>query len=124
MTIHHEPKYLNDVLLTQVQGLSLQNGVLAITAVALALGTVLAKKANGEYVPLDFSAAAPLNAPVAILAKNVEPSTTVQPILNIERLAKVASNHLIWPVGATEAQIKTALAALESSKMIVAEVAA
>lgn len=115
MPSYNQPKVLGDVLLIEVKaGWTKQNGLLAATAVALTIGVVLAQKADGELTPIDFAGEAPLNKAVAVLATNVEESTTAQKAVFIKRGATVAKNELIWPAGATDEQIKTALAELEA----------
>ncbi len=114
MPTYTEPKHLGDVLLVEVKaGWTKQNGLLAATAVALTIGVVLAQKADGELTPIDFAGEAPLNKAVAVLATNVDESATAQKAVSIKRGATVAKNELIWPAGATDEQIKAALAELE-----------
>ena len=115
MPNYTEPKHLGDVLLVEVKaGWTKQNGLLAATALALSIGVVLAQKADGEFTPIDFSGAAPLNKAAAVLAVNVDEATTAQKVVLIKRGAVVASNELVFPDGATDEEIKTALAELEA----------
>ncbi|WP_313043265.1 head decoration protein [Acinetobacter sp.] len=115
MPSYNQPKVLGDVLLVEVKaGWTKQNGLLSATAVALAIGVVLAQKADGEFTPIDFSGATPLNKAAAVLATNVDESAAAQKAVFIKRGATVATNELIWPEGATDEQIKTALAELEA----------
>lgn len=115
MPTYTEPTYLSDVLLVEVAaGWTKQNGMLAATAVALSIGVVLAQLSSGEYTPIDFAGAAPLNKAVAVLATPAEVSPTAQKTVVIKRGATVALSNLIWPEGATDEQIKTALAELEA----------
>ena len=115
MPNYTEPKHLGDVLLVEVKaGWTKQNGLLAATALALSIGVVLAQKADGEFTPIDFSGVAPLNKASAVLATNVDESATAQKAVFIKRGATVAKNELIWPEGATDEQIKTAMAELEA----------
>ena len=115
MPTYNEPTHLSDVLLVEVAiGWTKQSGLLAATALALSIGVVLAQEADGEYTPIDFAGASPLNKAVAVLATPAEVSTTAQNTVVIKRGATVAKNNLIWPEGATDEQIKTALAELEA----------
>lgn len=114
-----EPKYLGDVLVSPPMAhITMQEGTLSITAVALALGTVMARKANGEFTPIDFSAAAPLNKAVAVLAEPADVSTATQKRDLIRRVAAVSKDGLVWPAGATAEQITTALAELEALTIV------
>jgi hypothetical protein len=123
MPTYNQPKVLSDVLLVEVKsGWTKQSGLLSATALALAIGVVMAQKADGEYTPIDFAAAAPLNKAAAVLAVNVDESTSAQKTVFIKRGAVVASNELVFPDGATDEEIKTALAELEALG-IVAEIA-
>ena len=123
MPSYNQPKVLGDVLLVEVKaGWTKQNALLSATAVALAIGVVMAQKADGEYTPIDFAGAAPLNKAAAVLAVNVDESATAQKVVLIKRGAVVASNELVFSDGATDEQIKTALAELEALG-IVAEIA-
>lgn len=115
MPTYNEPTHLSDVLLVEVAaGWTKQSGLLAAIALARPIGVVLAQKADGEYTPIDFAGAAPLNEAVAVLATPAEVSTTAQKTVVIKRGATVAKNNLIWPEGVTDEQIKTALAELEA----------
>lgn len=115
MPTYTEPKHLGDVLLVEVKaGWTKQNGLLSATRVALAIGCVLAPTADGEFTPIDFAANAPLNKAAAVLAANVDESGAPQKTVMIKRGATVAKNELIWPAGATDEQIKAALAELEA----------
>ena len=115
MPSYNQPKVLGDVLLVEVKaGWTKQNGLLSATAVVLAIGVVLAQKADDEFTPIDFAGAAPLNKAAAVLATNVDESATAQKAVFIKRGATVAKNELIWPEGTTDEQIKTALAELEA----------
>lgn len=115
MGTYTEPTYLTDVLLVEVkEGWTKQKGMLSATAVALAIGVVLAQKVDGEYTPVDFEGAEPLNKAVAVLATTADVSATAQKTVVIKRGAVVAQNHLIFPAVATDVQIATALAELEA----------
>ena len=110
-----EPKYLSDLLITKVaDNWTLQEGTLSITALALTIGTVLARKANGEFTPIDFAGAAPLNKAVAVLAEPAAASTATQKLDFIRRGAAVAKSGLVFPTSATAEQIATALNELEA----------
>lgn len=115
MPTYTEPKHLGDVLLVEVKaGWTKQSGLLAATALALSIGVVLAQKADGEYTPIDFAGTGVAKKAAAVLATNVDESATAQKAVFIKRGATVATNELIWPAGATDEQIKTALAELEA----------
>ena len=115
MPTYTEPKHLGDVLLVEVKaGWTKQTALLSATSVALAIGCVLAQKDDGEFTPIDFAAGAPLNKAAAVLAANVDESQVAQKTVMIKRGATVAKNELIWPAGATDEQIKAALAELEA----------
>lgn len=115
MPTYTEPKHLGDVLLVEVKaGWTKQNALLSATSVALAIGCVLAQKADGEFTPVDFAAEAPLNKAAAVLAANVDESEAAQKTVVIKCGATVAKNELIWPAGATDEQIKAALVELEA----------
>lgn len=114
-----EPQYLSDVLVSQpLAHITMQEGLLSITALALALGTVMARKANGEFTPIDFAGAAPLNKAVAVLAEPAEVSTSTQKRDLIRRIAAVSKDGLVWPAGASTEQITTALAELEALTIV------
>lgn len=115
MTTYTEPKYLSDVLLVEVaQGWTKQNIVLAATTAALAIGTVLSKTAAGIYQPINFAASDSTKNAVAVLASAEAISTGQEKAVAIARGATVSKNNLVWPDGATEAQITAALAQLEA----------
>lgn len=115
MPTYTEPTHLSDVLLVEVKaGWTKQNVLLAATTVALGIGTVLAKLASGEYAPVDLAGTGVAKKAVAVLASSAEISTTAQKTVVIARGATVAKNNLILPAGATDEQIKTAVAELEA----------
>ncbi len=115
MGTYTEPTRLSDVLLVEVAaGWTKQNGLLSATAVALSIGVVLAQKADGEYTPVDFAGTGVAKKAVAVLATNADASDTAQKTVVIKRGAVVAKNNLIFPAGATDVQIATALAELET----------
>lgn len=115
MPSYNQPKVLGDVLLVEVKaGWTKQNALLSATAVALAIGVVLAQKADGEYTPIDFAGTGVAKKAAAVLAINVDESATAQKVVLIKRGAVVAKTELVWPEGATDDQIKTALAELEA----------
>ena len=115
MNTYTEPKHLSDVLLVEVaQGWTKQNGLLAATTIALAIGTVLSKDANGILQPIDFAATDGTEDAVAVLATHADINTSQQKIVLIARGATVAQNQLVWPAGATEPQITAAIAQLEA----------
>ena len=115
MPTYTEPTHLSDVLLVEVKaGWTKQNGLLSATALALSIGVVLAQKADGEFTPIDFAGTGLAKKAAAVLAVNVDESATAQKAVFIKRGATVAKNNLIFPAGATDEQIKTALAELEA----------
>lgn len=115
MTTYTEPKYLSDVLIVEVApNWTKQNGLLAATTIALVIGTVLSKDANGIYQPIDFAATDGTEDAVAVLATHADINTSQQKIVLIARGATVAKNELVFPEGATEPQIAAALAQLEA----------
>lgn len=115
MATYTEPKYLSDVLLVEVaQGWTKQNGVLTATTVALAIGTVLSKDANGILQPIDFAAADGTENAVGVLATHADINTGQQKTVYIARGATVAKNELVFPEDATEQNITDALAQLEA----------
>ena len=90
MTTYTQPKTLSDVLLVEVaQGWTKQNGVLAATTVALAIGTVLSKDANKILQPIDFAATDGTENAVGVLATKADISTGQQKIVWIARGAVV-----------------------------------
>ena len=115
MATYTEPKFLGDVLLVEVApGWTKQTGILAATAVALTIGVVLAKAATGEYAPIDLAGTGAAKKAVAVLVTHAEVATGQQKVVVIARGATVAKNELVFPEGATEAQIATALGELEA----------
>lgn len=115
MTTYTEPKFLGDVLLVEVaQGWTKEDGVLAPTTIALSIGVVLAKAATGEYSPIDLAGTGVAKKAAAVLATHADISTGQQKIVVIKRGATVAKNELVFPAGATEPQIATALGELEA----------
>lgn len=115
MPTYTEPTVLSDVLLVEVKaGWTKQNVLLSATTVALGMGVVLAKLASGEYAPLDLAGTGVAKKAAAVLISPAEISATAQKKVVIARGATVAKNNLIWPAGATDEQIKTALAELEA----------
>ena len=123
MTTYTEPKYLSDVLLVEVaQGWTKQNVVLSATTVTLGIGVVLAKLATGEYAPIDLAATDGTEKAVAVLATEAKVSAATQKTVVIARGATVAKNQLIFPAGATEAQIATALGELEALGIVAQDV--
>ena len=123
MTTYTEPKYLSDVLLVEAaQNWTKQNVVLSATAVALSIGVVLAKLANGEYTPIDLAGTGAAKKAVAVLATEAKVSAATQKTVVIARGATVAKNQLVFPAGATEAQITTALGELEALGIVAQDV--
>ncbi|MCU4601865.1 head decoration protein [Acinetobacter ursingii] len=115
MPTYTEPKYLSDVLLVEVAaGWTKQNGVLAAITETTAMGTVLSKDANGILQPIDFTATDGTENAVGVLATNADINPSQQKTVFIARGATVAKNQLVWPEGATDEQIATALAELEA----------
>ncbi|WP_049044390.1 head decoration protein [Acinetobacter bereziniae] len=115
MGTYTEPTHLSDVLLVEVkQGWTKQNGMLSATTIALGIGVVLAQLASGEYTPVDFAGNGAAKKAAAVLATTADVSTTAQKTVVIKRGAVVAKNNLVFPEGATDAQITTALAELEA----------
>ncbi len=123
MTTYTEPKYLSDVLLVEVaHGWTKQNVVLSATTVTLGIGVVLAKLATGEYAPIDLAATDGTEKAVAVLATEAKVSAATQKTVVIARGATVAKNQLIFPAGATEPQIATALGELEALGIVAQDV--
>lgn len=115
MATYTEPKFLGDVLLVEVaQGWTKQSGKLVATTVALTIGVVLAKLATGEYAPIDLAGTGVAKKAAAVLATHADIATGQQKIVVIARGATVAKNQLVFPAGATEPQIATALGELEA----------
>lgn len=115
MTTYTEPTHLSDVLLVEVKdGWTKQKGMLSATTVTLSIGVVLAQLASGEYAPIDLAGTGVAKKAAAVLATTADISATAQKTVVIKRGAVVASNNLVFPVSATDEQIKTALAELEA----------
>ncbi|MCX5466498.1 head decoration protein [Acinetobacter nematophilus] len=114
MPSYTQPTYLSDVLLVEVkEGWTKETILIAPSTVALSIGMVLAQLASGEFAPIDLAGSAPANKATAILASDVEASTTAQKAVVIKRGAVVAKNNLIWSDTATAEDVETALADLE-----------
>lgn len=88
---------------------------LAATAAALPVGTVLARDGAGVYAPI--TTAAPGNA-VAVLLEPVPIRATTSRVVVLSRRAQVALQALVWPAGATAANIAAGVAALKTQGIV------
>ena len=105
-------KTASDVVKEQAKGrYSVDDVTLAATAAALEVGTVLARDSAGVYSPV--TTAAPGNA-VAVL---LEPVPTREVVV-LSRRAQVALQALVWPAGATAANIAAGVAALKTQGIV------
>lgn len=109
-------KTVSDVVKEQAKGrYSVDDVTLAANAAALEVGTVLGRDGSGVYSPI--TTAAPGNA-VAVLLENVGISASPTRVVVLSRRAQVAQQALVWPAGATAANIAAALAALKTQGIV------
>jgi hypothetical protein len=94
MKILHEGIHVGEFLLSEGEGrISREQVELAVTAVGLPSGQVLALNAEGRYVPFDPELADDQPAS-ALLYSPVDASEDPQPVSIIARLAEVAAARL------------------------------
>ncbi|ATQ56199.1 head decoration protein [Paracoccus yeei] len=109
-------KTASDVVKEQAKGrYSVDDVTLAATAAALEVGTVLARDSAGVYSPV--TTAAPGNA-VAVLLEPVPIRATTSRVVVLSRRAQVALQALVWPAGATAANIAAGVAALKTQGIV------
>lgn len=105
-----------DVVKEEAKGRYSRDDVtLAANAAALEVGTVLAVDSAGVYSPI--TTAAPGNA-VAVLLQHVPVSATPTRVVVLSRRAQVAQQALVWPAGASGANITAGLAALQTQGIV------
>jgi hypothetical protein len=105
-----------DVVKEEAKGRYSRDDVtLAANAAALEVGTVLARDSAGVYSPV--TTAAPGNA-VAVLLQYVPVSASPTRVVVLSRRAQVAQQALVWPAGATGANITAAMAALQNEGIV------
>lgn len=124
------PRKLSDILIFEIDPRwSREGGEFAPTTRSIPMGAVLCMDSEGRYVPfgaelspaveasegVEAKGAVLADKPCAILAsKEMEVSEESQPCVLIKRGACVASANLYWLESVSDAQKKTALAALAS----------
>lgn len=109
-------KTASDVVKEQAKGrYSVDDVTLAATAAALEVGTVLARDGAGVYSPV--TTAAPGDA-VAVLLEPVPIRATTSRVVVLSRRAQVALQALVWPAGATAANIAAGVAALKTQGIV------
>jgi len=118
-TSYTPSKTLGDVLLIEVQP-GWTKGAGIISAGHHPIGTVLAK-VSGKYQPVDFAGNAAAKKAVAVLGEAINASAETTASVVIERGAVVATNALVWPSAATDAQKAAALDDLTAVGIIARE---
>lgn len=74
------------------------------------IGTVLAKvTASGKFKPLAPGASDGTQIAAAIILQASDATSADQTVVNLKRRAQVVLQELVWPVGITDPQKKTAL---------------
>lgn len=130
---HHKydpPRKLSDILIFEIDPRwSREGGEFAPTTQNIPMGAVLSMDNEGRYVPFGTELSPAVEAsegveaknaiaadkPCAILiSKEMEASEEAQPCIIVKRGACVASANLYWLESVSDAQKKTALAALAS----------
>lgn len=134
---YNGPRQLSDIVLYEIDPRwSRDGGEFAPTSKNIPMGAVLCLDSEGRYVPFgaELSPAIPASEgveakdaeiadkPCAILiSKEMEASEQAQPCAIVKRGVCVASANLYWLETVTDAQKKTALAALNSLGIVVKE---
>ena len=125
---YDSPRKLSDVLIFEIDPRwSREGGEFAPTSQNIPMGAVLCVDSEGRYVPFGTELSSVIevseageakdtgagNMPCAILlSKEMEISEEAQPCVVVKRGACVASANLYWLESVSDAQKKTALAAL------------
>jgi len=118
-TTYTPSKTLGDVLLIEVQP-GWTKGAGTIVAGNHPIGTVLAK-VGGKYQPVELAGSAAAKKAVAVLGEAINASSDTTAQVVIERGAVVATNELVWPSTATDAQKAAALDDLAAVGIIARE---
>lgn len=123
--IFNEGRYISDVVKWEAEPLYSRDSVsLALPAdTALEIGAVLAQNAAGNYVPLDLAATTGEQLSAGVLLNNHAKKDVAANIATVilARMAMVAKQKLIWPAGATEAQIAGGLDELKALGIVARE---
>lgn len=131
------PRSLSDILIYEIDPRwSRDGGEFAPTSENIPMGAVLCLDGEGSYVPFGTELSPAVEAregveakpaviadqPCAILiSREMEASDKAQPCVIVKRGVCVASRNLHWLDTVTDAQKKTALAALNSLGIVVKE---
>ena len=103
---------LTDLLLYEVDPAWSRTTVVLGAGPALALGTVLAKNAAGEFNPVNFAGSGGAQTAVAVLCEAVPVRAAVGKGTALRNGCVLDEPTLVWPAGATDVQKAGALASL------------
>jgi hypothetical protein len=115
-------KYASDFILSEDDfGLSRDNGTVAAGSGVLDAGTVLSSAGVGKYTPvaLPYDPANPATRASAILNGRVDATALDVETTVVTRVAQIKAGYLVYPVGATAADIDAINASLASRTLIV-----
>lgn len=93
--------------------------IVVATPSNLKAGTVVAKLTGGNYVQVDLSKSDGSEIPAGILINNADASTANVRVLAVLRGPAVATTNIIYPTGASAANIATINAALAAKSIVV-----
>ncbi|MFW6024094.1 MAG: head decoration protein [Dichotomicrobium sp.] len=117
MTILSEQRQAGAFLASEAEGSrSRENGTLA--SGDLPAGAVLALNGDDDYVQVAPDATDGTETAVAVLYAAVDASEAAADCVVIARDAEVNQDELVWPDGASEAQIDTGLDQLRAANII------
>lgn len=112
-----EPRYLSDLLLTEVAAGWTRECVSIAAGDALPIGTVLVKAASGVCAPPVVDPASKEDA-YAVLAEPLPASAAARPGVVIARGATLNVNQLIWTDTLPEARRKALIASFDKRGLV------
>lgn len=124
ITVFKEGRNIGDVVKWEVfQDYSRDAGVLAAGAGDVEIGLVLGQKADGNFAPINPTATTGEQVATGVLLNNLTATDTATDVdvTILARAALVSQSQLIWPAGATDAQIATSLAELKAAGIVARE---
>lgn len=124
ITVYKEGRNIGDVVKWEAfQDYSRDMAVLAAGAGDVEIGLVLGQKADGSFAPLKPTATTGEQVATGVLLYNLTAADTASDveIVILARAALVSKSQLIWPAGATDAQIATGLGELEAIGIVARE---
>ena len=116
---YEEPARTGEFILSEANGARSRENITMAQGHALQPGTVLGiVSASGEYAPFNPTATDGTETAAGILYDEVDSTDGVVAAVAVVRDAEINGNHLIWPVGITDAQKAAAIASLRGTGII------